>query len=257
MTETSSQVSWSSPKDSFYEKVLCCLSGMIITEAIWQNWAAHDGKKAPQPSLVSAQIQLNVISKRATQLVHFLSHPAPLLMWGQAQNHTDGDPGPSSGPETPPSVRWRGDGGLLEAEARGRWARSPTHMAWPLAYPSTVGDSDSMVALQTPNFSAAPCDSLSQTQGWAREGSENLGTKVRWVILKGRPKNDSKRYTVLLFTHPDAIPKYVLGDNVCGEGEVTHPGLPYLNNNYDILLCISLAPLFYWGWHQPHPPSLG
>ena len=41
---------------------------------------------------------------------------------------------------------------------------------------------------------------------------------------------------MLLFTHPDAIPKYVLGDNVCGEGEVTHPGLPYLNDNYDIFL---------------------
>lgn len=49
---------------------------------------------------------------------------------------------------------------------------------------------------------------------------------------------------MLLFTHPDAIPKYVLGDTVCGEGEVTHPGLPYLNNNYDILLCISGAPSF-------------
>ena len=94
-------------------------------------------------------------------------------------------------------------------------------------------------------------------RGWARGWSENLGAKVRWVTLKGRPKSDSKRYTVLLFTHPDAIPKYVLGDNVCGEGEVTHPGLPYLNNNYDILLCISVAPLFYWGWHRPHPPSLG
>lgn len=46
--ETSSQVSWSLPKDSFYEKVLCYLGEMIITGEIWQGWAARDGKKATQ-----------------------------------------------------------------------------------------------------------------------------------------------------------------------------------------------------------------
>ena len=184
MIEISSQVSWSSPKDSFSGKVLGYLSGMIITEAIWQSWAARDGKEAPQPSLVSAQIQLNITRKRAIQLVHFLSLPAPVLSWGQAQNHTDGDPGPSSGPETPPSIHWW-DGGLLEAEAQGRWARSSTQTAWPLAYPSAVGDSDSMAALQTPNYSAAPCDSLSQTQRLSERMKWESGGQSKMSNIKG------------------------------------------------------------------------
>lgn len=35
--ETGSQVSWSLPKASFYEKVLGYLSRMIITREIWQS----------------------------------------------------------------------------------------------------------------------------------------------------------------------------------------------------------------------------
>ena len=90
----------------------------------------------------------------------------------------------------------------------------------------------------------ALCASLPQIQGLSKKAKWEFGGQSKMSnILKGKPKNDSKRWMVLLFTHPDAIPKYVVGDNVCGEGESTHPGLPYLNNNYDILLCVSVASL--------------
>lgn len=201
--ETNSQVSWSSPKVSFNEKVLCYLGGMLITEEIWQSWAARDGKKATQPSLVSVQIQLNIIRKRAIQFVHLSSLPALMLSWGLAQNCTDCDPGPS-GPETPLSVRlprrWRPAGGwspkqmgkLINAlgitpgssrHCERQWLKSyftdPKLFSWPYVLPY-------------PKY-----------RGWARRQSENLGVKVRWVILKGKAKNDSKRWMVLLFTHAD------------------------------------------------------
>lgn len=108
--ETSSQVAWSSPRDSFYEKVLCFLGGRIITEEIWQSWAARDGKKATQLSLVSAQIQLSIIRERAVRFVHFPSLPALMLSWGPAQNFTNCDSEPASGQETTLTVhllrRW-------------------------------------------------------------------------------------------------------------------------------------------------------
>lgn len=80
--ETSSQVSCSLPKDSLYEKGLCYLDGMIIIGEIWQGWAARDGKKAIQPSLAGAQIQLNIIRKKVIEFVHFSSLPALVLPLG-------------------------------------------------------------------------------------------------------------------------------------------------------------------------------
>lgn len=154
--ETSSQVSWSLPKNSFYEKVLCHLGGMIITEEIWQSSAARDGKKATEPSLVSAQIQLNSIRKRAIQFVHFSPPPALCCHWGLAQNSTDCDPGHSSGPEMPLSVclprRWRPAGGWSPKQmgrlinALGTVPGSLRHCEW-----VTHG-----LYLQTPNYSVSP-----------------------------------------------------------------------------------------------------
>ena len=235
MIEISSQVSWSSPKDSFSRKVLGYLSGMIITEAIWQTERLAMGSKLlSQAWLVP---RFNEISPGRGLFSLCTSYPFLLpcchgdrhrttrtviqdLLLGQRHLRLSTD-------ET--EVCWRlkpkADEQDHQCERHGPWltqALWETVTQW-LPYRPQI--------IQLPHVIPYP-----KHRGWVRGRSENLGAKVRWVILKGRPKNDSKRYTVLLFTHPDAIPKYVLGDNVCGEGEVTHPGLPYLNDNYDIFL---------------------
>lgn len=171
--ETHSQVSWSSPKVSFNETVLCYLGGMIITEEIWQSWAARDGKKATQPSLVSVQIQLNIIRKRAIQFVHLSSLPALMLSWGLAQNCTDCDPGPS-GPETPLCVRlprrWRPAGGWSPKQM----GKLINALGIAPAHPGTVRDSDSKVILQTPDYSVGPMCFPTPNTGAEQEGKVRI-----------------------------------------------------------------------------------
>lgn len=151
--ETGSQVSWSLPRHSFYEKVLGYLGGMIIIGEIWQRWAARDGKTATQPSLATAQIQLNIIRKRAIQFVHFsflsCSHAVTRDWHRTAQTEIQGA---LLGQRCLCLYAQPGDGGLLEAEAQSWWVSSAMRLALLQAHPGTVRDSDSKAIFTGPEL---------------------------------------------------------------------------------------------------------
>lgn len=164
---------------------------------IWQSWAACDGKKAPQPSLASAQIPLNIIRKRATQFMRFSSLPALGLSLGTGTELHRLWSGHFSGPEMPLSERsprgWRPAGGKL------------IHALGTVPGPRRCCQ---RLHLQAPCYPIGHMCFPTPSTG-AESTSKNLGAEVRWVIVKGRHENDSTRVNGLLFTHPEGIPKCV------------------------------------------------
>lgn len=233
---------WSLLKDLFHEKVPCYLGGMIITEEIWQSWPSctwweesYSAKPCQCPDSIKHHQEKGY--SVCALLIFLLSG----CHWGLAQNpHWLWSRAFFWARDAPVCMitqemeaSWR-----LKPKADGQAHQCTRHCPWPTRICERQWFKGYVYRPRV--IRLAVCVSLPQIQGLSEDKWE-FGIKVTWVILKGRLKYDSAKIN-RTFTHPNVIPKRV-GDNLCGEGELTHPGVSYLNNNYDIFLSSSVASL--------------